>query len=117
MDLIWIVVGVAALLVVVFVVRAALRSMTPKVPTPAAPTTAIPVVRASPPHAQSPATTAEIDLPATEVRAALPPSVAEEIDRLVAADQPIAAIKLLREHSGYGLKESKHLVESWPGPR
>ncbi|ALX65800.1 ribosomal protein L7/L12 [Microbacterium sp. XT11] len=177
MDLLWIALGVAALLVVVFVVRAALRSMRPKVPTPAAPTTAIPVIRTSVPRALSPATAAEVDrlvraeqkiaaikvlrdatgvslqeakdrvdrwVPggdaaqqlsppggpidtaatlsgmrsASEVRATLSPSVAEEIDRLVVTEQPVAAIKLLRDHTGYGLKESKHLVETWGrGPR
>lgn len=50
------------------------------------------------------------------VRASLPDPVALEIDRLVAADQKVAAIKLLRDHSGLGLKESKLLIDSWtPG--
>ena len=52
----------------------------------------------------------------SSVRAALPSSVASDIDTLVAADQRIAAIKVLREHSGLGLKESKLLIDAWvPG--
>ncbi|MBO9625075.1 MAG: ribosomal protein L7/L12 [Microbacterium sp.] len=46
-------------------------------------------------------------------RASLPPEVAAEVDRLVAAEQKISAIKLLREYTGLGLKESKDHVESW----
>ncbi len=46
-------------------------------------------------------------------RASLPPEVASEVDRLVAAEQKISAIKLVREHTGLGLKESKDIVESW----
>ena len=173
MDVIWIVVAVVALLVVVLVVGAALRAMTPKVPSPAAPTTAIPVIRSSPESLPA-ATRAEIDrlvasgqkiaaikvlrdatgsrlqdakdaidrwvlgaapssFPSSppsgretgassgqaggaSVRASLPDPVALEIDRLVAADQKVAAIKLLRDHSGLGLKESKLLIDSWtPG--
>lgn len=54
---------------------------------------------------------------ASSVRGELPASVAAEIDRLVAADQKIQAIKIVREQTGFGLKESKDLVESWPHPR
>ncbi|MGN7949776.1 ribosomal protein L7/L12 [Microbacterium sp. 22215] len=53
----------------------------------------------------------------SSVRGALPSSVATEVDRLVAADQKIHAIKLVREHTGLGLKESKDVVEAWPHPR
>ncbi|WP_241795920.1 ribosomal protein L7/L12 [Microbacterium sp. C5A9] len=53
---------------------------------------------------------------ASSVRGALPASVAAEVDRLVATDQKIHAIKLVREHAGVGLKEAKDLVESWPHP-
>jgi len=35
----------------------------------------------------------------------------------VSADQKIQAIKLVREHTGLGLKESKDVVEAWPRPR
>ncbi|KQY77911.1 hypothetical protein ASD13_04440 [Microbacterium sp. Root1433D1] len=50
----------------------------------------------------------------SSVRASLPPSVATEIDRMVAGDSAIAAIKTLRQHTGLGLKESKELIEAWP---
>lgn len=50
----------------------------------------------------------------SSVRASLPPSVATEIDRMVAGGSAIAAIKALRQHTGLGLKESKELIEAWP---
>lgn len=53
----------------------------------------------------------------SSVRGALPASVAAEVDHLVAADQKINAIKLVREHTGLGLKESKDVVEAWPHTR
>ena len=73
------------------------------------------------PHlaAVSNATAAHSSITATpsSVRGALPASVAAEVDRLVAADQKIHAIKLVREHTGLGLKDSKDVVEAWPHPR
>lgn len=53
----------------------------------------------------------------SSVRGALPASVAAEVDRLVANDQKIHAIKLVREHTGLGLRESKDVVEAWPHQR
>lgn len=50
----------------------------------------------------------------SSVRASLPPSVATEIDRMVAGGSAIAAIKALRQHTGLGLKDSKELIEAWP---
>ncbi|MFJ2369054.1 hypothetical protein [Microbacterium sp. NPDC087665] len=47
------------------------------------------------------------------IRATLPVNVAVEIDRLVASNQPIVAIKLLRQHTGFGLKETKDLIDAW----
>lgn len=47
------------------------------------------------------------------VRASLPASVASEIDALIARDSRIGAIKLLREQTGLGLKESKLLIDTW----
>lgn len=47
------------------------------------------------------------------VRASLPVSVASEIDALIARDSRIGAIKLLREQTGLGLKESKLLIDAW----
>ncbi|MFJ2621246.1 hypothetical protein [Glutamicibacter sp. NPDC087344] len=46
----------------------------------------------------------------------LPAHVIVEIDQLVAADNPIRAIKVLREHTGLGLKEAKNRIDRWvPG--
>ncbi len=42
----------------------------------------------------------------------IPPEVAKEIADHVFAGRKIAAIKLYREHSGQGLKESKDFVEA-----
>lgn len=47
------------------------------------------------------------------VRAALPTNVAADIDRLVAGNQQIHAIKIVREQTGLGLKESKHVIDGW----
>lgn len=47
------------------------------------------------------------------VRSSLPASVASEIDALVARDSRIAAIKVLRQHTGLGLKETKLLIDAW----
>jgi ribosomal protein L7/L12 len=52
-------------------------------------------------------------LPTSDAVAGLAPDVRAEIDRLVAADQKIAAIKLLREATGLGLRDSKDAVEAW----
>ena len=46
-------------------------------------------------------------------RSQVPPSVAADIDRLLAGNQKLAAIKLLREHTGLGLKETKDQIETW----
>ncbi|WP_102194104.1 ribosomal protein L7/L12 [Microbacterium aurantiacum] len=43
---------------------------------------------------------------------ALPAAVVAEVDRLIAANQKITAIKLVRERTGLGLKEAKDLVEA-----
>jgi ribosomal protein L7/L12 len=45
--------------------------------------------------------------------ARLSPAVRAEVGRLVAADQKISAIKLLREATGLGLKDSKDAVDAW----
>lgn len=49
------------------------------------------------------------------VRASLPAPVAAEIDRLVAGNQQIVAIKMVREQTGLGLRESKNIVDAWRG--
>ncbi|MGN8025359.1 ribosomal protein L7/L12 [Microbacterium sp. 22242] len=52
-------------------------------------------------------------LPVADAMARLAPDVRAEIGGLIAADQKIAAIKLLREATGLGLEDSKDAVESW----
>ncbi len=49
--------------------------------------------------------------------ASLPSDVRAGIDRLVAAGQPISAIKLLREHAGLSLKDAKDAIDAWPSAR
>ena len=62
-----------------------------------------PIAHSSSPAAYSP----------SSARSALPAAVAGEVDRLIAGNQKITAIKLVREHTGVGLKEAKDIVESW----
>ncbi|MGF6822013.1 ribosomal protein L7/L12 [Microbacterium sp. ZKA21] len=51
---------------------------------------------------------------ATPVAAStLPADAIAEIDALVAADRKIEAIKVLRAHTGWGLKESKDRIDAW----
>lgn len=52
-------------------------------------------------------------LSAEAIRSRLSPAVAAEIDRLVLSGQKITAIKLLREQTGLGLKETKDQIEAW----
>lgn len=47
--------------------------------------------------------------------ASLPPAVFAEIDQLIDAGNQIHAIKVLREHTGWGLRESKEYIDRW-GP-
>ncbi|WEK61089.1 MAG: hypothetical protein P0Y60_17570 [Candidatus Microbacterium colombiense] len=49
----------------------------------------------------------------SSVRAALPPSVARQVDELVRGGAYIVAIKIVREHTGLGLKESKAIIDAW----
>lgn len=58
---------------------------------------------------------------AREVFAALDPAAHRAVSEALAARKKIEAIKLLREATGMGLKESKETVEAWeraapPGP-
>lgn len=73
-------------------------------------TASVATTHTAPAHSAVPASVAS-------VRSSLPAPVAGEIDRLVANDQKIQAIKALREHTGFGLKESKDLIEAWPSSR
>ncbi|KNY05802.1 ribosomal protein L7/L12 [Microbacterium sp. GCS4] len=89
MDLVWIIGIVVAALIVVAVLSRALRAMRPQVP-------------ASPGSSRAQAAAAP-----------LTPEVIAEIDRLVAADQKIPAIKLYREHTHVGLQEAKNRIDHW----
>ncbi|REJ03845.1 hypothetical protein DY023_16080 [Microbacterium bovistercoris] len=133
---------VVGLIVLFFVVGWALRSMRPSVPTsPPAPVAvdarseidalvasgnkiaAIKRLRELSPmslkdakdriDAWEPGTVAP---PATTVAgptADLPAEVAAEIDRLLAADQPISAIKFYRERTGTTLADAKRAIDEW----
>lgn len=114
MDLwIWILLAVA--IVILFVaIAVTLRAIRPKAPEPlgtafAAPSSAAP---AAVPTSRGPR-------PATSDP--LTPDVIAEIDGLVAAEQKISAIKVLREHSGLSLREAKDQIDAWvpstPGTR
>lgn len=46
-------------------------------------------------------------------RASLPPHVIAEIEGRIASQNPIAAIKALRENSDLGLADAKRVVDSW----
>lgn len=48
---------------------------------------------------------------AADAFASLSPSVQTDVDRLLAAGKKIEAIKLIREQTGMGLKESKDAAE------
>lgn len=76
-------------------------------------TTGVPASRVSHATPAHSSVTPAAATPST-VRASLPPAAAAEIDRLVASGSAIAAIKVLRQHSGLGLKESKDLIQAWP---
>lgn len=94
---------IAAVVVGLVIVAAALRSMRPKVPeTPS-----------YQPPAPAPQTLAPPAAEAPRAPVSLSPAVAAEIDALVAADHKIQAIKLYREHTGLGLKDSKLAIDHW----
>ena len=112
MDL-WIWILLAGMIVILFVVIAVtLRAIRPKAPEPLG--TALET-----PSSAAPAMTSAAAAASTrgESRSAAPgplaPSVIAEIDALVAADQKISAIKVLREHSGLSLREAKNQIDVW----
>ena len=86
---------------IVWVIGVAVRSTRPKLPEPqnyiAPPTTSHTIMATSAPP------------PPT----GLTPQVIADIDQLITSGQRIQAIKLYREHSGLGLKESKDAVDRW----
>ena len=55
--------------------------------------------------------------PSGPARSTVPAAVAAEVDRLIAGNQKINAIKLVRQHTGLGLKEAKDIVDSWGAGR
>lgn len=67
--------------------------------------------------AWSPSASATTAIPVAPVApVALAPEAIAEIDALVAADRRIEAIKLLRTHTGWGLKQAKDRIDVWvPG--
>ncbi|WP_309103663.1 ribosomal protein L7/L12 [Microbacterium sp.] len=67
--------------------------------------------------AYSPSPTTRSTSSTSSIRSTLPAPIVGEIDRLMAGGSPIAAIKLVREHTGLGLKESKEIIDSWPAGR
>ena len=114
MDL-WIWILLAGVIVILFIVIAVtLRAIRPKAPEPlgttlATPSAATPAARAA--AATSAAASTRRESPATP--GPLAPSVIAEIDALVAADQKISAIKVLREHSGLSLRAAKNQIDAW----
>ncbi|QYM64038.1 ribosomal protein L7/L12 [Microbacterium sp. Se5.02b] len=97
---VWVIGIVVGLVIVVAVLTLALRGMRPKLPAP----------QVFAPAPTTPRTAASTAAPASS---ALTPDVVAEIDRLVAANQKIHAIKLYRDHTGVGLKEAKDRIEHW----
>lgn len=90
MDVVWIIGIVIAALIVVAVLSKALRGMRPQVPT-------------------TPGSSGV----ALGAAAPLPPEVVAEIDRLLAAEQKIQAIKVYRDRTGTSLREAKERIERW----
>ncbi|PRB04251.1 ribosomal protein L7/L12 [Microbacterium sp. MYb64] len=115
MDL-WIWILLAGVIVILFIVIAVtLRAIRPKAPEPlgttlATPPSATPATRAA---AATPAAASTRRESPSATPGPLAPSVVAEIDALVAADQKISAIKVLREHSGLSLRAAKDQIDAW----
>ena len=115
MDL-WIWILLAGVIVILFIVIAVtLRAIRPKAPEPrgttlATPSSATPATRAA---AATPAAASTRRESPSATPGPLAPSVIAEIDALVAADQKISAIKVLREHSGLSLRAAKNQIDAW----
>lgn len=101
MEIVWIVGVVVALVVVVLILRAALRGMRPQAPEPQSYVAPAVSPRTAPTSAEA------------STASRLTPQAAAEIDQLLAANQKITAIKVYREHTGVGLKEAKDAVDHW----
>lgn len=89
MDLVWIIGIVIGAIILIALLSAALRSMRPKVPDVAE-------------------TYANGAAPAT-----LDPHAVAEIDDLVRRENRIAAIKVLRDHTGESLASAKRRIDHW----
>lgn len=101
MEIVWLIALVVGLVVIALVLRTATRSMRPKLPEP-------PAVLATPRAASG--VHGATPLPASAV---IPPRVAAEIDALVAAGQRAKAVRVLRQHTNFGLKEAKDRIDHW----
>ncbi|MGX1934009.1 hypothetical protein [Microbacterium resistens] len=94
---------IVAVVVLLVIAGVLVRSLSPKRPEPLSPATA----------SAAPATTA---IPIARADGTMDPAVVAEIDRLVATDQKIAAIKVLRDHQPLSLQEAKDRIDVWiPG--
>ncbi|OZB81957.1 ribosomal protein L7/L12 [Microbacterium sp. 13-71-7] len=106
MDLwIWILLA-GVIVVLVVVIAATLRAIRPKAPEPLGTALAAP-------SSAAPAVARTVLAPRAATSDPLTPSVIAEIDALVAAEQKISAIKVLREHSGLSLREAKDQIDAW----
>ncbi|WP_406248584.1 hypothetical protein ACI7YT_01730 [Microbacterium sp. M] len=145
MEWLWIALGVVGVIILFVGLGKTMRPTVPPTPTPMATTAdtaadidrlvaegnkirAIKLLRDSTPgltlqeaknriDAWSPTTPATTAIPKVPAAAsALPPEAIAEIDALIASERRIEAIKLLRAHTGWGLKESKDRIDGWtPG--
>lgn len=103
----WIWILLAAVVVVLIVVLVAtMRAIRPKAPEPLDAGVTAPSL-ASPARPRSPRD------PRPAPPAELSPAVIARIDALVAAEQRISAIKVLREASGLSLREAKERIDAW----
>ncbi|WP_309066188.1 hypothetical protein [Microbacterium sp.] len=67
-------------------------------------------------HAEPARSSAPPTRAASPTRASLPASVAAEVDRLLAAGDPVTAIRTVRAHTRLGLREAKDLIDAWTPP-
>lgn len=114
MDL-WIWILLACVIVILFIVIAVtLRAIRPKAPEPLGTDFATPssaTLSSATPAAASSLPARRDPRPVTP--GPLTPSVIAEIDALVAGEQKISAIKVLREHSRLSLREAKDQIDAW----
>lgn len=109
MEIFWIVAFAVGLILVVVILAAALRSMRPKLPAPQRYTPNPTMPRSAPAKSNAAGAYSSI----TPSRSSLPAPIAAQIDQLVASGNTIAAIQVLRRHTNLGLKDAKHVIDSW----